>query len=84
MKQITLQTNITACTIDELAPELKQLVEIAKQKTQDAYCPYSHFHVGAAALLNDGTIITGANQEWLAFLFIIATPRPSIKNTEKK
>ena len=67
MKEITLQTQITACTIDELAPELKQLVEIAKQKTQDAYCPYSHFHVGAAALLNDDTIITGANQENAAY-----------------
>lgn len=67
MKEINLQTNITACTIDELNPELKQLVEIAKRKTQDAYCPYSHFHVGAAALLNDGTIVTGANQENAAY-----------------
>ena len=67
MKEITLQTQITACTVDELDAELRQLVEIAKQKTQDAYCPYSHFHVGAAALLNDGTIITGANQENAAY-----------------
>ena len=31
MKEITLQTQITACTVDELDAELRQLVEIAKQ-----------------------------------------------------
>ena len=67
MKEITLQTQITACTVDELDAELRQLVEIAKQKTQDAYCPYSHFHVGAAVLLADGQIVTGANQENAAY-----------------
>ena len=30
-------------------------------------CPYSKFHVGAAALLEDGTIITGSNQENAAY-----------------
>ena len=67
MKEINLQTSITACTVDELNDELRHLIEVAKQKTQDAYCPYSHFHVGAAALLDDGTIITGANQENAAY-----------------
>ena len=28
-----------------------------------AYVPYSHFHVGAAALVDDGRIITGCNVE---------------------
>lgn len=32
-----------------------------------AYAPYSHFHVGAAVLLDDGTIVKGANQENAAF-----------------
>ena len=78
MKEITLQTQITACTVDELDAELRQLVEIAKQKTQDAYCPYSHFHVGAAALLNDGTIITGANQENAAYPSGICAERTAL------
>ena len=32
-----------------------------------SYAPYSKFHVGAAALLEDGTIITGSNQENAAY-----------------
>ena len=28
-----------------------------------AYVPYSHFHVGAAALVDDGRMITGCNVE---------------------
>lgn len=30
--------------------------------TGQSYAPYSKFHVGAAALLEDGTIVTGSNQ----------------------
>lgn len=67
MKQLTLQTNVTVCQLEELSPVLRELVEIAKAKTQDAYCPYSHYHVGAAALLSDGQVITGSNQENAAY-----------------
>ena len=35
--------------------------------TGQSYAPYSKFHVGAAALLEDGTIITGSNQENAAY-----------------
>ncbi len=67
MKQLTLQTNVTVCQLEELSPVLRKLVETAKAKTQDAYCPYSHYHVGAAALLSDGQVITGSNQENAAY-----------------
>lgn len=67
MKQLTLQTNVTVCQLEELSPVLRELVETAKAKTQDAYCPYSHYHVGAATLLSDGQVITGSNQENAAY-----------------
>ena len=67
MKELVLQTKVTVCSQDELPTALKNLVEIAKNKTQDAYCPYSHYHVGAAALLADGQVLTGANQENAAY-----------------
>ncbi len=44
-----------------------QLFEAAKRATKDAYAPYSHFHVGAAALLSNGEIIIGNNQENAAY-----------------
>ena len=67
MKELQLQTIVKVYSYEELEPSLAQLVDIAKAKTQDAYCPYSNFHVGAAVLLADGQIVTGANQENAAY-----------------
>ena len=67
MKELQIQTSVKVYSYDELEPELAKLVDMAKAKTQDAYCPYSHFHVGAAALLANGDIVTGANQENAAY-----------------
>ncbi|TFB91000.1 cytidine deaminase [Cryobacterium sp. HLT2-28] len=39
------------------------LREAAVQAMGSAYAPYSHFPVGAAALVSDGRVITGCNVE---------------------
>ena len=39
------------------------LVEAAREAARHAYAPYSRFHVGAAVLLTDGSVVTGANVE---------------------
>ena len=39
------------------------LVDAARAAARNAYAPYSRFAVGAALLLDDGTIVTGANFE---------------------
>lgn len=67
MKELILQTSVTTCQVEELDPALRALVEKAKAMTQNAYCPYSHFHVGTAALLADGQIVAGSNQENAAY-----------------
>lgn len=67
MKQIVIETKIRSCQWDELTPEQQQLITIAKEQTQYAYCPYSHYHVGAALQLADGAIIRGCNQENAAY-----------------
>lgn len=41
----------------------KKLVRAAIDAAHNAYAPYSNFHVGAALLLDDGAIVTGANFE---------------------
>ncbi len=40
-----------------------ELVAAAVGAAHNAYAPYSGFHVGAALLLDDGTVVTGANFE---------------------
>ena len=40
-----------------------QLRSLAEAAAQHSYSPYSHFRVGAALLLEDGSIVTGCNVE---------------------
>ena len=41
----------------------KELVGMARAAAKEAYCPYSHYPVGAAVLAEDGTVFTGCNVE---------------------
>lgn len=41
----------------------EQLIAAARKAARNAYAPYSHFGVGAAVLLTDGSVVTGANFE---------------------
>lgn len=41
----------------------EKLVRAAIDAAHNAYAPYSNFHVGAALLLDNGAIVTGANFE---------------------
>ena len=43
------------------------LITTAREAVQRGYAPYSGFRVGAAVLLENGTIITGSNQENAAY-----------------
>jgi cytidine deaminase len=47
-----------------LSPEEQQrLRELARAVAANSYSPYSHFRVGAALLLTDGSVVTGCNVE---------------------
>jgi cytidine deaminase len=43
--------------------EQQHLRELAHAAAANSYSPYSHFRVGAALLLTDGSIVTGCNVE---------------------
>jgi cytidine deaminase len=53
--------------IDELAEDKKRVCLEAVKETENSYAPYSGFNVGAAVLLEDGTIYSANNQENAAF-----------------
>lgn len=67
MKEIQLHTRIQVFALHELSEEWQRLVSAARKATTRSYAPYSHFHVGAAALLENGLIVTGSNQENAAY-----------------
>lgn len=67
MKELKQEVIIRKYKFEELTDSDKRLIEAAIEATKRSYAPYSHFHVGAAAMLDDGTIVTGSNQENAAY-----------------
>ena len=53
--------------MEDMMPEDRSLLESAIGATKGSYAPFSHYNVGAAVLLSDGTVVQGANQENAAF-----------------
>ncbi|NOX48347.1 MAG: cytidine deaminase [Chlorobi bacterium] len=53
--------------ISDLPEQERHLMELAVKATDFAYAPYSTFRVGTALLLENGEIITGNNQENMAY-----------------
>ena len=43
--------------------DVRRLIDAARQAARHAHAPYSRFAVGAALLLDDGSIVTAANVE---------------------
>ncbi len=54
-------------SLDELQPEDQKVAEAAIDAISHSYAPYSRFNVGAAVLLENGTIVKGSNQENAAY-----------------
>jgi cytidine deaminase len=49
--------------ISQLTEEDAWLLTEARTVTSQAYAPYSNFHVGAVAILENGEVVAGTNQE---------------------
>ncbi|NPA43045.1 MAG: cytidine deaminase [Chlorobi bacterium] len=67
MKTIQIPVFIDEFDPDELPPDIRELKARAEAAREQAYAPYSRFRVGAALLLDDGTVVTANNQENAAF-----------------
>ena len=67
MKDLTITSVIKVYEYDELNDTDRALLDDAIEATRRSYAPYSHFSVGAAALLANGVVVTGTNQENAAY-----------------
>jgi cytidine deaminase len=56
----------------------QKLIEAAQAARQRAYCPYSHYAVGAALLSADGVIFTGCNVENTSYGGTICAERTAV------
>jgi cytidine deaminase len=57
---------------------VEKLLEAAKKVKENAYAPYSHFHVGAALITDTGEIFTGCNVENTSYCLTICAERNAI------
>lgn len=64
MKHYEIKSNFTIYENEnELSAEEQQLLRLSREAAKRANAGYSHFHVGAALLLENGEIVLGNNQE---------------------
>ena len=56
------------------------LLAAAREAAEQAHCPYSNFHVGAAVRCSDGTVVTGCNVENASYGLTICAERVSLFN----
>ena len=78
MKTIDIHIAIGFCPLEELPAEDQELVNAAIKALDNSYAPHSHFNVGAAIRLADGSIVLGANQENAAFPSGLCAERTAI------
>ena len=67
-------------SVGKLPERIAALIDAARHATALAYAPYSGFKVGAAVLMEDGSMISGANKENAAFSAGICAERAALSN----
>ena len=79
MKKVEIACSLTEYeTTEELQGTDQALIKEARASMNKAYAPYSHFHVGAAILLENGVILRGNNQENASYPIGLCAERVAI------
>ena len=78
MKKKNIDITIDRYNENELNETERTLVHHAIAATHNSYSPYSHFSVGACVLLDDDTMVIGANQENAAYPVGLCAERSAI------
>ncbi len=66
-----IKTDISDCRFADL-------VEKARQATENSYCPYSSYKVGSAVLTDDGRVFTGCNIENGSYSAVVCAERVAV------
>lgn len=67
-------------SIRELSEKDAWLLSEARLVTEQAYAPYSNFHVGAVAMMANGEVVAGTNQENASYPVGICAERVLLGN----
>lgn len=67
MEEYKIEIPVRKKLIKELTPVEAQWRDVAIEVAKKAYAPYSNFRVGAVAVLENGELVTGSNQENAAY-----------------
>ena len=67
MKEKDIVIRFAQTSLEEMSAADRHLVEEAREATRRSLATYSKFHVGAAILMDNGEIVSGANQENAAY-----------------
>ena len=69
---------------NELNAQQKSLIEAAEKAVEHAYAPYSEFYVGAAVLLEDGTVVKGSNFENASYPLCLCAERVALASVHSQ
>ena len=78
MKNLKIEIPYQFAQLEELSKDEQELILLAKEATKNSYANYSHFYVGAALRLENGSTMIGANQENAAFPSGLCAERTAI------
>ncbi|MEH6406539.1 MAG: cytidine deaminase [Leeuwenhoekiella sp.] len=79
MRKIKIESHLEVYDlVEELPEQIQSLMQEAFVARDNAYAPYSKFHVGAAILLDNNEIIIGSNQENAAYPSGLCAERTAI------
>ncbi|GAB3829377.1 cytidine deaminase [Pontibacter rugosus] len=65
--ELNVHIRVDVLEPQELTAQEQQAMKMAQEAANNAYAPYSNFLVGAALVLDDGSISIGSNQENAAY-----------------
>ncbi|WP_055448119.1 cytidine deaminase [Lacinutrix mariniflava] len=64
MKEVKIVSKLYVFdSLEETPKDIQGLMQNAIEARDNAYAPYSRFHVGTSLLLDNGEVISGSNQE---------------------